>query len=82
MIDFQKFDTAKRDDYNRYLLHCGERGCEYSFANLNMWGKQRGAFVRGRLALFSQFDRLSVYPYPHRSGRAAAGAGGHLRGCP
>ena len=64
MIDFQKFDTAKRDDYNRYLLHCGERGCEYSFANLNMWGKQRGAFVADRLALFSQFDRLSVYPYP------------------
>lgn len=64
MIDFQKFDPAKKDDYNRYLLHCGERGCEYSFANLNMWGKQRGAFVQDRLVLFSQFERRSVYPYP------------------
>lgn len=68
MIDFQKFDTAKREDYNRYLLNCGERGCEYSFANLNMWGKQRGAFVKDRLVLFSQFDRLSVYPYPIGNG--------------
>lgn len=64
MIDFQKFDPAKRDDYNRFLLHSGERGCEYSFANLNMWGKQRGAFVENHLVLFSQFERRSVYPFP------------------
>ena len=64
MIDFQKFDLSKRDLYNQYLMNCGERGCEYSFANLNLWGRQRAAFSDGYLVLFSQFERRSVYPFP------------------
>lgn len=68
MIDFQKFDIARRDEYNRYLQNCGERGCEYSFANLNLWGRQQVAFLDGFLVLFSQFHRSSVYPFPIGSG--------------
>ena len=64
MIDFQKFDLAKKEAYNRYLMNCGERGCEYSLANLNLWGRQRAAFLDDYLALFSQFERRSVYPFP------------------
>lgn len=64
MIDFQKFDLSRRDEYNRYLMNCGERGCEYSFVNLNVWGRQRAAFLDGCLVLFSQFERRSVYPFP------------------
>ena len=68
MIDFQRFDLSKKQEYDRYLQHCGERGCEYSFTNLNLWGRQKAAFVDGYLVLFSQFERRSVYPYPIGSG--------------
>ncbi len=64
MIDFQRFDLSQKERYDQYLMNCGERGCEYSFANLNLWGRQRVAFVEGFLVLFSQFERRSVYPFP------------------
>ena len=64
MIKFHRLDPARKADFDVYLKNCGLRGCEYSFANLNMWGRQRGAFVNGYLVLFSQFDRRSVYPFP------------------
>ena len=64
MIPFEKIDLSRKDEYNDYLLHCGERGCGYSLANLRMWGRQRVAFVSDALVLFSQFDRVSVYPFP------------------
>lgn len=72
MIDFQKFDLSRRDEYNRYLMNCGERGCEYSFVNLNVWGRQKAAFLDGFLVLFSQFERRSVYPFPVGSGDVKA----------
>ncbi len=68
MIDFQRIDLANRDAYNQFLQNCGERGCEYSLANLTMWGRQRAAFLKGYLALFSQFQRSSVYPFPIGNG--------------
>lgn len=68
MIDFQKFDLSRRDEYNRYLQNCNERGCAYSFANLNLWGRQQVAIRDGYLLLFSQFQRSSVYPFPIGSG--------------
>jgi hypothetical protein len=50
------------------LFAAGERGCEYSYANLNLWGRQRVAIVDGFFVLFSQFERLSIYPFPVGSG--------------
>ncbi len=64
MIDFRRFDLNKREEYGGYLTASGERGCEYSFANLNMWGRQRCAVMEGYLVLFSQFERRSIYPFP------------------
>ena len=64
MIDFQKLEIARREKYDAFLMHSGERGCEYSFVNLFLWGRQRAAFVDGFLTLFSQFQRKSVYPFP------------------
>lgn len=64
MIDFQKIDLSKKDLYNRYLMNCGDRGCEYSLVNLRLWGRQRVAFVNDYLVIFSQFERSSVYPFP------------------
>ncbi len=68
MINFQKFDLSQKDRYLPYLRLGGHRGCEYSLANLNLWGRQRAAFVGDYLVLFSQFDRRSVYPFPVGSG--------------
>ncbi len=67
MIDFQKLDPGKRAVYEQYLQKSG-RGCECSFVNLSIWGRQRAAFVDGFLVLFSQFDRRAVYPFPMGEG--------------
>ena len=67
MIDFQKLDPARRAEYDRYLLQSG-KGCEYSFVNLSIWGRQRAAFLDGFLVLQSQFDRRCVYPFPLGTG--------------
>ena len=64
MIDFQPLELAQKPRYDALLGCSGERGCEYSFANLYMWGRQRAAFVNGNLVLFSQYNRRSVYPFP------------------
>ena len=68
MIDFQKFDDNTKAAYLKALFAAGERGCEYSYANLNLWGRQRVAFTDGYFVLFSQFERLSIYPFPVGSG--------------
>lgn len=64
MIEFKSMDLSRRDQYNEYLMASGERGCEYSFTNLYLWGRQKAAFLEGRLAFFSHFYGRSVYPFP------------------
>ena len=64
MLDFQPFDLSKKAQYDRILMHCGENSCEYSFANLYLWGRQRAVFHGENLAFFSQFNRQSVYLFP------------------
>ena len=64
MIEFRKLTHEDRQKFMEYLPYCQGKGCEYSFANLCMWGRQRVAFLDGFLVLFSQFDSLSVYPFP------------------
>ncbi len=64
MLNFQRLDLTEKEKYTAFLTTCGERGCEYSFANLNLWGRQRVTFLDGFLVLFSQFERRSVYPFP------------------
>lgn len=68
MIPFERLDLHKKEQYDAFLMHCAERGCEYSFVNLFLWGRQKAAFFQGHLAFFSQFDRRSVYPFPVGSG--------------
>lgn len=72
MIAFQKLDLSQKEQYNKYLMHGNERGCEYSLVNLYIWGRQRIAFLHGCLALFSQFERSSVYPFPIGDGDVRA----------
>lgn len=64
MIPFEKLDLRKKELYEKLLLNCGERGCEYTFANKFLWGRQKAAFLGDHLVFFSQFDRRSIYPFP------------------
>ena len=64
MIQFNKLDPANKAAYDKYLLGCGQRGCEYNFANLHLWGRQRAAFLGESLVFFSQFNQRSVYLFP------------------
>ena len=63
MIDYQPLDITQKAEYDRYLRRCG-KSCEYNFTNLYIWGRQRAAFHRGNLTVFSQFNRKSVYLFP------------------
>ncbi len=64
MILFERMDLHKKQEYESYLFRSGQRGCEYSFANKFLWGRQKAAFLGTHLVFFSQFDRRSVYPFP------------------
>ena len=64
MIPFQCPDLQTKDRYLDCLKNRSECGCEYSYANLYMWGRQRIAFRDGFALIFSQYDRYSLYPFP------------------
>ena len=64
MIDFKPITPQLRQRWMPYLQHGGERGCEFSFGNLYMWGSQKGAVVGGRLVLFARWGGKCVYPFP------------------
>ena len=68
MIDFKPIRPEDKAQYQALLLASGERGCEFSFANLYLWGRQKLAFLHGHALLFSQFNRRTVYPFPVGSG--------------
>lgn len=64
MIDFQRLTPDRMAQYNHIRFACPERGCEYTFANLFLWGQQKAAFLHGCVLLFTHFYGRSVYPYP------------------
>lgn len=64
MIDFQRLTDADAPRYRQFDRFRADRGCEYSFTNLRIWGRQKVAFADGFALFFSQFDRVSVYPFP------------------
>ena len=68
MIDFKPIGPEDLEKYSPFLHSGKARGCEYSFANLYLWGRQKAAVVDGQMVLFSQFNRKTVYPYPAGAG--------------
>lgn len=68
MIDFQLLSPEQKSRAEVYLSTDGERGCEYSFVNLYLWGRQKAAIIHDTMVFFSQFNRKSVYLYPVGSG--------------
>lgn len=67
-VDFKQISIDDKESYDRLLSDGRTRGCEFSFANLYLWGRQQIAFIHGHAVIFSQFSRRSVYPYPVGSG--------------
>lgn len=68
MIDFHRLRLEQKETYEAILMAAPEQGCEYSFANLYLWGRQQAAFLQGCVAFFSHFGGRSVYPYPIGNG--------------
>ncbi len=68
MLKFEPLLPEQRAQYNTILQNAGERGCEYSFTNLYLWGRQRSTRVGDFIVFLSQFNRKSVYPFPVGSG--------------
>lgn len=64
MLNFTALTPECKSAYDTYLKNCGERGCEYNFANLFLWGRQKATLHEGNLAFFCQFNRRSVYLFP------------------
>ena len=63
-IEFRPISWRDKPLYDRYFPDAEGRGCEFSFANLYLWGRQNLCEIHGHIVLFSHFDRKSVYPYP------------------
>ena len=68
MINFEPITLEQKNKYEEYLSTSREHGCEYSFSNLFMWGKQKAAFLHENIVLFSEFDSYCFYPFPIGSG--------------
>lgn len=68
MIPFSKLNLNQKEPLNRYLLKADKQSCEYSFANLFLWGRKKVAEQDGFLLLESQFDRKNVYIFPVGTG--------------
>ena len=64
MICFKSLKPEDKERYQALVSGFPEKGCEYNFVNLYLWGRQRIAFHEGNVAFFSQFNRKSVYPFP------------------
>lgn len=64
MIDFKPVTPDRKEELLPYLRRGGDRGCEFSFGNLCMWGSQKAAIVADRLVLFAQWGGKCVYPFP------------------
>ena len=63
MIPFQKITSALRPGLQPELMKLN-KGCEYAFTNLRIWGRQQAAYLDGFWVIFAQFDRKAVYPFP------------------
>ena len=64
MIDFKPLEISQKQAYSALLAMGGKEGCEYSFVNLYLWGRQQAAMVGNDLVVFSQYNRKSVYLFP------------------
>ncbi len=67
MIELKPLTLGDKSLYEHKLFDGNERGCEYTFANLFLWGKAKMAVLHDQIVLFSQFNH-GTYLYPIGSG--------------
>lgn len=68
MINFKPIAIEDKSIYEPYLAQENDRGCEFSFANVYLWGQQSGAVLNGHFVLLSRFNRYITYLYPLGNG--------------
>lgn len=64
MIDFAKATINDKKLYRSFFSDERERGCEYSFANLILWGQQNIATLHGCLLRLSYYGGHIAYAFP------------------
>ena len=64
MIQFKPLEISQKEEYSALLAMANKQGCEYSFVNLYLWGRQQAAKVGEDLVIFSQYNRKTVYLFP------------------
>ncbi len=67
-IDFREITLKDKDLFGQFTPDEFDRGCDFTFANLYLWGRQNIATIHDHIVLFSQFDRRSIYPFPIGNG--------------
>jgi len=68
MIEFKPVTLKDKPAHKHYMQNNKERGCEFSFTNLFLWGQQNTAVLHDHMILFSRFYREDIYPYPIGAG--------------
>lgn len=68
MIAFQSPQLTDRGVLAPIFYGSGNLGCEFTFNNIYLWGRQEYAIVGNCLVLFSHWDGQSTYVYPVGNG--------------
>lgn len=68
MIDFKPIVLEDKSLYEKYLFDGIERGCEYAFANLYMWGERKLAVLYEHMLILSYYNDQTAYLYPVGNG--------------
>jgi len=64
MIPFEKLTLHDKARFEAVLMAADRQSCEYSFANLFLWGRKSAAELDGFLLVESKYDRKQVYLFP------------------
>ena len=60
---FSPVRISDKDKYEKILLKNSEKGCEFSFANLLLWGERHISFDYGNVSLRSRFGDRWYYSF-------------------
>lgn len=71
MIDFLPANISHKELYESFFKDNRERGCEYGFSNLILWGQQNIAEVEGCLVRLSYYGGHIAYAFPVGDGDKA-----------
>lgn len=64
VMEFREITAEDKENYDSLHEMSPEHGCEYSFANLYMWGEQYMAKVGNDAVIFSHFNGRDTYLFP------------------